>query len=476
MATSLNPPYPPHILPRVLVCLATVLSVAFFVFGWHRFVPLLGTWEYFHFFYAFGSIDPEVTFAIAPRANIGGQGYPLIDIGIRLTETIGLSLPSFRAISFIHALLTYVALITVFSRWFGLIPAAAGVTLTVLSTGYVFFANQVLVSFPTLLLCVLLISATQRLERSPGSTAVLLLISAICALLLVHYSMGRFFAVGWLIYLFATHILAAVTMFSRKDLVRRYVIRQAGLALTVMTATTFILLLLYAGNVRALMNPATIFFPSFGAEIEIKPSEILSTILQNTALIGEMLFPFVSFSGDGLATNFLDGHRAPLLDYWHAPLLALGVLVALRRSLRKDGPTSWPYLALHATAALTFGLALFSAHYDDIWTISPYRIFGGYIAIAGYMTVAFLWVHEAARTRVAPFKHAAVILAVVAVAASAASLTKQSDAILKSTEALAPINVVSGDFAPYPEVYSYGDYVIPRLQARYRTLARNLAP
>lgn len=462
----------PCTFPIVLIVSVTVLAVAFFALVWHRFVPILGIWEYFHFFYAFGAVDPEVSFVISPRANIGGMGYPLLDIGILLTDLFGLSLPGFRAISYVYAAVTYAAMIVVFSRWFGLLPALIGVTLTILSTGYLFFANQVLVALPTLMLCTLLIAACQRLDRLPGSPFNTFLIAGLCALLLIHYGMGRFFALGWLIYFFSARTMAAAITFARPILIGRYAFLQAKMALAILVMTAVVLLLLNPRNILMLLHPITIFFPSMGAEIALTPSELLPTMFHNAALIGEMLFPFVSLSTDGTADNFLAGHRGHLLNYWHAPFLILGAVVSLRRTFRRADNTSWPYLSLHAIAALSFGLALFSAHYGDIWTISPYRIFVGYIAIAGYMTVGVLWIYE--RTQHLA-QHLAAGIGAVAITVSAVSLTGESAAILARTENLASIDGATGRFTPYPETYPYGVHETSYLQARYRHLAELLA-
>lgn len=465
----------PCALPAALVISVAVLAGTFFALGWHRFVPILGTWEYFHFFYAFGALDPEVSFVISPRANIGGMGYPLLDIGTSLVNLFGLSLPGFRAISYVYAAITYAAMITVFSRWFGLVPALVGVTLTILSTGYLFFANQVLVLLPTLMLCTLLIAACQRLDRLPGSSLNIFLIGGICALLLIHYGMGRFFALGWLVYFFSARIMAAAITFAQPALIGRYAIRQAGIALTILVTTAAVLLLLNPRNIVMLLHPVTIFFPALGAEIASTPSELLSTAIHNAALIGEMLFPFVSLSSDGIAANFLAGQRGHLLDYWHAPFLILGAIVALRRAFRR-ADNAWPYLSLHAVTALSFGLAMFSAHYGDSWTISPYRIFVGYIAIAGYMTVGVLWIDERTRHLTRPVRHMAVATGAIAAAIAVVSLTKESAAMLARTENLTSIDSATGRFTPYPETYPYGIREISYLQARYRHLAGLLAP
>ena len=60
-------------------------------------IPVLGNWEMFTFYHNFAAIEAPLSFRIGERANIGGQGYPLLDISRLVSDIFGWSVNTFRS-------------------------------------------------------------------------------------------------------------------------------------------------------------------------------------------------------------------------------------------------------------------------------------------------------------------------------------------------------------------------------------------
>ena len=72
------------------VCLFVVSIASIFnLFDFQSYVPVLSTWEHFHYQYMYGAVEPGLSFRVAPRANVGGQGYVLVDVGYWLSNILG---------------------------------------------------------------------------------------------------------------------------------------------------------------------------------------------------------------------------------------------------------------------------------------------------------------------------------------------------------------------------------------------------
>jgi hypothetical protein len=440
---------------------------------WHRFLPVLGTWEQFQYAYTFGAADMHLSFAVAPRANTGGQGYPLVDIGYFLTNALGLSLPGFRLTTQIYGLLAAGMMLLVFSRWFGWLPALLGVTMAVLSQGYLIYSNQVLVMVPSLLLCVLLVEATQQLDRKPRSWGPIVCAGVIAALLLMHYAMGRYFAAGWLAWYFmARLVLAAVAAPSRRSFMA-FARPQIAAAVWIGIIAVAGLVLFNLKNAAYLINPMELFFPNSGDEIEMRSNQLISTVVGNLPELGEMLFPYI-FDQKGLLPEIMqDARRAPFFDIWHGPFLVIGFLVALRRSFRRTVTATLPYAALHVIAFLSLALPLFSEDLPGSSALISSRIVGGTFAVAGYITVAALWLSEIVQPCRLRIMGLAVWAAVILFAASSLSQTKH--AMQTRAHDRARIVAETGAFISAPKELPPYIQEFDYLQARLRALADMLA-
>ncbi|UTW51636.1 hypothetical protein KFF05_17350 [bacterium SCSIO 12827] len=453
-----------------------LLGALAFGLGWHQLVPILSKWEAFQYFYNYATVDPHLSFAIAPRANIGGQGYPLLDMGRFATDLFGLSLPTFRTASLLYGLAAYGLIIVVFRRWFGLYAALAGTTLTVLSIGYLFMSNQMLVFTPTSLLCVLLVERTQTLGRKPNCLIAQSTVVFVLAMLLIHYAMGRYFAVGWIAWFFLSRIAVAQRVFGLGAAWREFVSCQFRLAFGITIATATLLCLLDPRNAAYLIDPVSIFFPDQWDEVETSPGKLLPTVLGNIALLGEMIFPFLTQAAPNLPDPLLTGARAPILNYWHTPFLILGFCVAVVRTGRRTVADVLPYASIHVIAFLTLGLTLFSEQIGDLATISANRTFCGFFAFAGYIVVAFKWIAEKAQNQSALLRFGLLALPYIFCAAAVPVLNVTFRGMSERISAMATIDDVKRQFSPVPTVLPAGIQADTYLHARYARLAERLMP
>ena len=179
------------------VCLFVVSIASIFnLFDFQSYVPVLSTWEHFHYQYMYGAVEPGLSFRVAPRANVGGQGYVLVDVGYWLSNILGgHSLGNFRMLMQFYAFAIAVLMIVIFSRWFGILPAILGTMVIVFSPGFVIFASQTLPMWPTLLLILLFTERFQLFIIKPNQFWLYATLGLWGALLLTHYAMGRYYLV-----------------------------------------------------------------------------------------------------------------------------------------------------------------------------------------------------------------------------------------------------------------------------------------
>ncbi|HAD88142.1 MAG TPA: hypothetical protein DCG48_12335 [Rhodospirillaceae bacterium] len=459
----------------VLVCYAAVLAVVAWVLDWHRFVPLLGTWEQLQYYYTFGAAEPYLSFEIVPRANTGGQGYPLVDMGVYLTHIVGLSLPGMRLATNLYAIGAATAAVAVFSRWFGPGPALLGVTTTILSTGFIVFANQNLAMIPSLLLCVLLVCATQHLRRAPLSPVPLAVTGLLLALLIVHYAMGRYFAIGWLVWYFGTTVIGALNAGRQLRLSARLLAPHAAAIFLVFGIGIITLALFNIQNLQHLLHPMDLFFPDNGDEIEMRPAQMLSAVIGNLPDLAIMLFPDFRGPLDLLPEILTDVRLAPFFNLWHAPFIVLGFGVALARCFRNAGPGIYPYASVHILFGLTIGLALFSEQMENGTALISARIVGGTFAMAGYIVVAILWLKERL-TRFGPRALGiATVFWVLTMAGAAVDLSQIRAGIEHRAAERAAVSPSTGAFVDSPKIKPTLIKEFDYLQARYRELANRLA-
>ena len=254
---------------------------------------------------------------------------------------------------------------------------------------------------------------------------------------------------------------------------RKYIAKNFLMACALALVTIVILCVLDFRNIKALADPWNIFFPRIGTEVEMAPEKLGPAIYRNLILIIGMLVPQDFSAGD--PGPLLTGARSNILNIWHIPILLIGVGIAIRRTFHHRGAADFPYLSLHVIAALSVGLTLFSQHYGDVSTISPFRVFGGFFAFAGYITVFFRWLCRKMPgwSKVAQAGTGALTMLLFGFAI--VSLSAQLSKLHGKIEEKARLNLSSGTFTPVPKIFSFEEHPQSYLHARLRKLAEMVA-
>jgi len=373
--------------------LALIILIGIIVLGYnlslHTFVPVLGPWEHFTFFHYFGADEAYRTWRISPRAIAVGQGYPLMDFGLWLSQFWGWSTLSIRVVPIGYGIINIILMILVFSRWFGLVPSVIGVLLTATSLGYLFFTVELNVMMPTLLVCTLLLERLQAYDANNKKFSMLIILGIIGATLILHYAMGRFFFIGLLGYFLSKHVLLACLRFPNRNLALELAWTQIFNGLAIVLLSSIILVLLDGSNFFSILDVRELFFPG-REEIEFNISNWVETISTNIINIINVFFPPFHISVDRLSINLQNWHRFPILNLWHSPFIIIGFIVSLRRTFQSETSTSFPYATLLAMTFLTLGLALFSA----IGAFPITRLIIGFLPLAGFIVVGVAWTFE----------------------------------------------------------------------------------
>lgn len=326
---------------------------------------LLGLWESLTYFHTFGAVEAPLSFLIAPRANIAGQGYALLEMARPLMAALGLpaGLVAFRLPAVAFSLLSLVLFFIVARRPFG--PwAALGATALLAANPLFFQAGHMMtvlvVSGAALLF---LIERLQALESRYWDPKAWIGAGLAMALVAPHYGPARIFsfALAGLWFLRAFWLLRPVPDGGT--------IRGGLVVLSAFAAGAALLVLgsLDARNLLALAQFPTFLFPrdSDIAVLQYSPGT------SGVAGVGTMLavnLRILAESVAGLTGDFHARHasyvfsdfRYPLLTPAVAVLAALGLAVALARWRRRLPVFATPWASVLAMLAVFIVPVLFS--------------------------------------------------------------------------------------------------------------------
>ena len=174
----------PH---RVLLAAIVVISV---------FLPgsqLLSEWESLSVFTIYGAQFNDLVLGISPHANIGGQGYLLLEFSRPLIEYLHLpyTLEFIRLPVRILGAVGLIFFYVISRRWFGAWPALVGTALLAVNPIYHQYQNEVVIAGPSLVAFIIFLERIQYLTRFTQRWWSWLSISAVWALLLTMYGPSR---------------------------------------------------------------------------------------------------------------------------------------------------------------------------------------------------------------------------------------------------------------------------------------------
>jgi len=455
----------------MIVSSVFLISAAFYLFGLATFTPILGAWEQFHYHYLYGAVDPTISLRVAPRANAGGQGYALVEIGYWLSSVLGLSLFKFRSIMFIYSVVTVTGMIVVFTRWFGLVPAILGVSLSVFTLGFVVFSTQTLPMWPSLMLSVLFVERFQTYSSSPKAWWPKISLGILGALMLTHYALSRYFLVGWGMYFVIKETVDAYVSLEKKSQIIKKIKNVFVEFFIIFMMISLVFAAFSFKNANYLGHLNDLFFPANADEIEMRSSKILSTVLINIKII---FLSFTGFNGQHSVEYpdaMLAGRMYPLVYNFHTPIIILGFVVMIRRMFFRLNNGLMPYLPLAVIFLLTVGLPLFSEHIGPPpeWFVNS-RLVSSYFGVSGLMVVAIAWLWEHVQN--STWKIKALITGVIVLNLMSVSyLVEEKKSWWNRVENRGQINEATGEFVNVPEPLPLGVERDDYIQARYIKIA-----
>jgi hypothetical protein len=345
---------------------------------------MLGVWESLTYFHTFGALSTPISFIIAPRANIGGQGYGLLEIGRPLIHQLHLplTLTTYRVPATVFGMLSVVLFFIVARRYFGT-WAALGAT-ALLAANQLFFQVQhmmsVLVVTGTVFL--FLIERLQALEVRYDRTLNWIGLAGALALVSLHYGPGRIFSAA-LLFVWFVRMLVVTGRVPASATIRAGIWRFAAYSFA---AFLLIIAVLNPRNLLAIIRPDRFFFPAnsdiavlSAAPASPVPGGVLRTGLENLRVLVESMIGYYGDYSSRYASYFLGDFRFPLLQWVVVPLTLCGLIVCLRRFNRRTMVFSTPWgatVVLLATTALPLCASLVEfLPGGNVFTLSDHRMY-----------------------------------------------------------------------------------------------------
>ena len=319
---------------------------------------LLGIWESLTFYHTFGAVDAPLSFLIAPRANIGGQGYAMLEMAraIILDLHLPLNLFTFRIPALAFGAASLALFFTICRRYFGLWPAIGATAL--LAGNQVFFQVEhtmtvLVVSGAALLFVIERLQALEvgywRARTWAGFALSMVLVS-------LHYGPARIFAVMltglWLV---KVHWLLSNTTRGRTVLQGIWILGGYSVAMTVAVLT-----LLDYRNLISLLRFPSFLFPRNAETMEFANNVtgeggFLKMLAINSRILVDSIFVQVGNYHSQYSSNILADFRYPLLDRFVLPFAIFGLIVSVMWTRRRTIIFATPWgnaLALLAAFAI----------------------------------------------------------------------------------------------------------------------------
>ena len=158
--------------------------------------PLLGEWESLTIFTTFGSQVNSLSLHISPAANIGGQGYPLLESSRHIIELLQLpyTIDVIRLPAKVIGASGLIAFGVVTRRWFGSGAAIAATALLAINPIFHQYQNELIIAGPSFVALIVLLERLQFLSSRPSSWFGWITMSFAWMLLLTMYGPSRIYS------------------------------------------------------------------------------------------------------------------------------------------------------------------------------------------------------------------------------------------------------------------------------------------
>jgi len=411
------------------LCLSA-LSLLAAVLGLTFQPGLLGLWESFTFVHTFAPFDAPLSFRIAQRANIGGQGYALLEINQYLAKYFHMNLLTFRLPVIVYGWVSLFLYFVITRRIFGFPAAAASTAMLSVSAAFLVYQHQVIVSIVTFMAVLLMIERVQAFARSPGilTAGTLGLAMTLCSL---HYGPGRHLMLALAGYSF---LLRCISLHNGQTSWLGALRKAMPLSAVCGAAWIISLALLDRHNLRDLADFRGFLLPK-GSDMPMEPLALLAAIPANAGVVLAGFLPWSSAHYSSMPVDLLMDGRLRLLPVILTPLFWYGLAIAIRQWRCKK------YWLLYFLLAVTLGPPLLSMHVSVGSTISTHRLFYALIPCIWCLSIGIravaIWVRRRAAVYLklpfaAPLLAPAAVTAIVVVqvVTAYASLAKLDSALV----------------------------------------------
>jgi hypothetical protein len=350
----------------------------------------MGEWESFTAYSTFGAQDAPLNLAIAPRGNVGGQGYAILESSRRLLDALGLP-TTLWWIRLPVAVCAAVALMFFFvlaKRWFGSWSALAATTLLAVNPTFSQYGHELIILGPSLMAFVIFLERLQYLTRRIASIWAWIGMAASVSLVLLLYGPGRIMTITilgvWYVVMFAK---AAEFGLGRVALVWRIV----GASLI----SIALLVAIHPRNVR-MLGPQ-LLFPHNAESVLITDSAV--TLPQTVATNIQIALESLVLGGGVYHSTFLEATliqgRYPLIPILIVPLMLAGVALATVALVRRRVPAIGKESGLLGLGLVTVAPMLLSSIFMVEGEDGPYALASlvnyrlAYALIPAYLFAAY---------------------------------------------------------------------------------------
>ena len=349
---------------------------------------LLGVWESLAFYHTFGAVEAPLSFLIVSRADIGGQGYALLEIARAVVRDFHLPLNLFtvRIASIAFGLTSVSLFFIICRRYFGPWPAIGATAL--LASNQVFFQVEHMMSVLVISGAALLflLERLQTLEVQYWDVKAWVGMSLSMALVALHYGPGRIFAVI-LIGLWFAKVYWILKGIPGSNTAQRGIWILAGYSVATLL---LVLTILDYRNLIGILRFKEFLFPRTSdiAVLQYLPDiggggfigTVAKTLAMNMGIMFDSMFAHVGNYHSQHSSYFLADFRYPLLDRFVLLFVIPGLIVALIYARRRTILLATPWgniLAMLAVFSLPllFSLVFYLEPEGLLSTLSVHRMY-----------------------------------------------------------------------------------------------------
>ena len=367
------------------VILAAIVVISILLPG----SQLLGEWESLSVFTIYGSQTYDLVFGITRDANIGGQGYPLLEIGRSLIEYLHLpyTLDIIRLPVRIVGAIGLLSFYVIGKRWFGVWPAVAATALLAVNPIYHQYQNELIIAGPSLVAFIIFLERIQYLTRFTQRWWAWLSLAAVWALVLTMYGPSRIFSA---IFVLAWFAWAVFRVLNRQFPTSGVQLLTRASVLIISTIT--LLVAASRGNLPKL-GPR-LFFPGSSETTFVNGSvgDLWEVFKTNGQLIAESLLTGGgSFHSSFVEATLIQG-RYPTIPLIIMPLMVIGLIIALVVGWRQRRDPANKYVAVILLALITaipiLTASIFGSPFGPDPTLVNHRLV--FFLVPAYLAISVL--------------------------------------------------------------------------------------